>query len=423
MAAYKVINLDSPIEADYWVDIPIRDPDTNKDRVDEEGRILVQRHVTRTVKQNEYQGIVNKIPTYDNLVTSYNTYVTENNRQVNLISEMATTATNNVTKLTETVNNHDSQIHALYTKINAIQGIDIDDFKLVTETNIKNIKKSYLPLAGGTLTGAVTINNNLTVTGTITSTFHGNLTGNVVGNVTGNVTGSAKSATNDSVNRSIVNTYALKSHYPDRISINWGTTIKNYVNLTVDQTTWGLITTANIAQQAVNYANTCNKANSATTAGSASTALSCTKANHAVKADTAIVADKASKASIADKATRDSSNNIIIDTYATNNYVASVNTTATNAAKKATDAYNAAISVKVIADNANNAVVIAQSTANNAYNTAVNAGKAAATANTAATNANNNANSRVHLTSAQTITAQHNFSNGVQVSGYLITIG
>ena len=49
------------------------------------------------------------------------------------------------------------------------------------------------------------------------------------------------------------------------------------------------------------------------------------------------------------------------------------------------------------------------SEANNAYNTAVNA--------------NNNANSRVHLTSAQTITAQHNFSNGVNISGYLVTIG
>ena len=49
MAKYKVTNLDAPIEADYWVDIPIRDPDTNKDMVDEEGRILVQRHVTRTV--------------------------------------------------------------------------------------------------------------------------------------------------------------------------------------------------------------------------------------------------------------------------------------------------------------------------------------------------------------------------------------
>lgn len=44
-------------------------------------------------------------------------------------------------------------------------------------------------------------------------------------------------------------------------------------------------------------------------------------------------------------------------------------------------------------------------------------------ANTAATNANNNANNRVHLTSAQTITARHNFSNGVNISGYLVTIG
>lgn len=48
---------------------------------------------------------------------------------------------------------------------------------------------------------------------------------------------------------------------------------------------------------------------------------------------------------------------------------------------------------------------------------------AANNANTAATNANNNANNRVHLTSAQTITAQHNFSNGVNISGYLVTIG
>ena len=288
MAKYKVTNLDAPIEADYWVDIPIRDPDTNKDMVDEEGRILVQRHVTRTVKQKEYQSIVNKVPTYDNLVTSYNTYVTENNKQVKLISEMATTATNNVTKLTETVNNHDSQIHALYTKINAIQGIDIDDFKLVTETNIKNIKNSYLPLAGGTLTGAVAINNNLTVTGTITSTFHGNLTGNVVGNVTGNITGSAKSATNDSSNRNIVNTYALKGNYPDRIKFGWSTTHKNYVNVTVDVTTWGLITTGNISFQSVNHAKTSDKANSADMAKKATSADYATDSTNAVNATTAV---------------------------------------------------------------------------------------------------------------------------------------
>lgn len=332
MAKYKVTNLDAPIEADYWVDIPIRDPDTNKDMVDEEGRILVQRHVTRTVKQKEYQSIIDKVPTYDNLVTSYNTYVTENNKQVKLISEMATTATNNVTKLTETVNNHDSQIHALYTKINAIQGIDIDDFKLVTETNIKNIKNSYLPLAGGTLTGAVTINNNLTVTGTITSTFHGNLTGNVVGNVTGNITGSAKSATNDSSNRNIVNTYALKGNYPDRIKFGWDTTHKNYVNVTVDVTTWGLITTGNISAQSVNHAKTSDKATNADSAKRATSADYATNSTNAVNATAAV------------KATQDGTGATITDTY-------------------------------------------------------------------------------VKRTSEQTISAQHNFSNGVKVSGYLVTIG
>lgn len=332
MAKYKVTNLDAPIEADYWVDIPIRDPDTNKDMVDEEGRILVQRHVTRTVKQKEYQSIIDKVPTYDNLVTSYNTYVTENNKQVKLISEMATTATNNVTKLTETVNNHDSQIHALYTKINAIQGIDIDDFKLVTETNIKNIKNSYLPLAGGTLTGAVTINNNLTVTGTITSTFHGNLTGNVVGNVTGNITGSAKSATNDSSNRNIVNTYALKGNYPDRIKFGWDTTHKNYVNVTVDVTTWGLITTGNINAQSVNHAKTSDKATNADSAKRATSADYATNSTNAINATAAV------------KATQDGTGATITDTY-------------------------------------------------------------------------------VKRTSEQTISAQHNFSNGVKVSGYLVTIG
>ena len=332
MAKYKVTNLDAPIEADYWVDIPIRDPDTNKDMVDEEGRILVQRHVTRTVKQKEYQSIIDKVPTYDNLVTSYNTYVTENNKQVKLISERATTATNNVTKLTETVNNHDSQIHALYTKINAIQGIDIDDFKLVTETNIKNIKNSYLPLAGGTLTGAVTINNNLTVTGTVTSTFHGNLTGNVVGNVTGNITGSAKSATNDSSNRNIVNTYALKGNYPDRIKFGWDTTHKNYVNVTVDVTTWGLITTGNISVQSVNHAKTSDKATNADSAKRATSADYATNSTNAVNATTAV------------KATQDGTGATITDTY-------------------------------------------------------------------------------VKRTSKQTIPAQHNFSNGVNISGYLVTIG
>ena len=36
MAKYKVTNPGAPIEADYWIDIPIRDPETNKNVVDSE---------------------------------------------------------------------------------------------------------------------------------------------------------------------------------------------------------------------------------------------------------------------------------------------------------------------------------------------------------------------------------------------------
>lgn len=268
MAAYKVINLDSPIESDYWVDIPVRDPATNKDAVDKEGRILVKRHVTRSIKNKELTIFTNAVETVNTLKEDYSTFKGNVSTKINKYDSSILTNTNNITTLTDSVNNHDLQLHALYSKINAIKGIDIDDFKYVTETDIKNIKKDYLPLAGGTLTGAVTINNNLTVTGTVTSTFNGNLTGDV----TGNITGSAKSATNDSSNRNIVNTYALKDNYPDRIKFGWDTTHKNYVNVTVDVTTWGLITTANIAQQAVNYANICNKADHATTADTANRA-------------------------------------------------------------------------------------------------------------------------------------------------------
>lgn len=72
---------------------------------------------------------------------------------------------------------------------------------------------------------------------------------------------SATTATNDSSNRNIVNTYALKSNYPDRIKFAWDTTFKGYVNVTVDKTTWGLITSQNISSQSVKYANSADNAN------------------------------------------------------------------------------------------------------------------------------------------------------------------
>ena len=155
MAVYKVINLDSPIESDYWVDIPVRDPATNKNAVDEEGRILVERHVTRSVKNEELSTINTAVETVNTLKEDYSTFKEEVSTKVNTHDSSILTNTNSITTLTDSVNNHDLQINALYTKINAIQGIDIDDFKYVTETDIKNIKENYLPLAGGTVTGDV----------------------------------------------------------------------------------------------------------------------------------------------------------------------------------------------------------------------------------------------------------------------------
>ena len=173
MAVYKVINLDSPIESDYWVDIPVRDPATNKDAVDEEGRILVKRHVTRSVKNEELSNINAAVETVNTLKVDYSTFKEEVSTKINSHDSTILTNTNNITTLTDSVNNHDLQINALYTKINAIQGIDIDDFKYVTETDIKNIKANYLPLAGGTVTGDLVLNGKVSSNSPIKANLQG----------------------------------------------------------------------------------------------------------------------------------------------------------------------------------------------------------------------------------------------------------
>ena len=173
MAVYKVINLDSPIESDYWVDIPVRDPTTNKDAVDEEGRILVERHVTRSVKNEELSNINTAVETINTLKEDYATFKEEVSIKVNTHDSSILTNTNNITTLTDSVANHDLQINALYTKINAIQGIDIDDFKYVTETDIKNIKENYLPLAGGIITGDVVFSGKVSSNSPIKANLQG----------------------------------------------------------------------------------------------------------------------------------------------------------------------------------------------------------------------------------------------------------
>ena len=314
MAKYKVTNLNSPIESDYWVDIPVRDPATNKDAVDEEGRILVERHVTRSVKNEEMSTINAAVETVNTLKEDYSTFKEEVSTKVNNHDSNILTNTNNITTLTDSVNNHDLQINALYSKINAIQGIDIDDFKYVTETDIKNIKENYLPLAGGTVTGDLVLSGKVSSNSPIKANLQGTAD-RAIGDINGKaltsyitnlkVSGasitvtngagkasnyivdnvshatnansathatsadSATKATNDSSNRNIVNTYALKGNYPDRIKFAWDTTFKGYVNVTVDKTTWGLITSQNISSQSVKHATSADSA---------------TNANHATRA-------------------------------------------------------------------------------------------------------------------------------------------
>ena len=66
-------------------------------------------------------------------------------------------------------------------------------------TTITNSLATKLPLAGGTMTGAINLgSNNITNGGTITGTFAGNITGNVTGNTSGSsgsCTGNAATAT------------------------------------------------------------------------------------------------------------------------------------------------------------------------------------------------------------------------------------
>ena len=100
---------------------------------------------------------------------------------------------------------------------------------------------------------------------TITIDSNGTLTATNSTHVTS--ADSATKATNDSSNRNIVNTYALKSNYPDRIKFAWDTTFKNNVNVTVDSTTWALITNQNISSQSVKHATTSDSATNANNLG------------------------------------------------------------------------------------------------------------------------------------------------------------
>ena len=137
MATYKVTNADTPIESDYWIDYPIKDPATNLDSVDEEGHILVERHVTRSVNLASYNSILAKMPAVDANTTglaNLKTYAETNVQALNTALDGANTS---ITSVTKTATDTAATVSNIQKKIDTIQGIDIDEFKLVTDTNIK----------------------------------------------------------------------------------------------------------------------------------------------------------------------------------------------------------------------------------------------------------------------------------------------
>src|SRR5574344_164947 len=168
MATYKVTNTDAPIESDYWIDYPIKDPATNLDSVDEEGHILVERHVTRSVNLASYNSILAKMPAVDANTTglaNLKTYAETNVQALNTALDGANTS---ITSVTKTATDTATAVSNIQKKIDTIQGIDIDEFKLVTDTNIKTNAAAISTIKADIVTNnanAVHITGNESISG------------------------------------------------------------------------------------------------------------------------------------------------------------------------------------------------------------------------------------------------------------------
>lgn len=172
MATYKVTNTDAPIESDYWIDYPIKDPATNLDSVDEEGHILVERHVTRSVNLASYNSILAKMPAVDANTTGLANLKTYTETNVQALNTALDGANTSITSVTKTATDTATAVSNIQKKIDTIQGIDIDEFKLVTDTNIRTNAAAISDLQtnvsalGTTLSGSyVTLNTDQTITG------------------------------------------------------------------------------------------------------------------------------------------------------------------------------------------------------------------------------------------------------------------
>lgn len=164
MSKFKVTNPDKPIEIDLYQDIPSKDPDTGIDQVDDEGNILVKRYVTRSINSKGIANIKNALPqinTNKEAIAALDKYAKDNvasiTSDIGSINDNLLGTQTDLSDLTQTVS-------VIQGKINGIQGIDID----VVQADVDALKKSAYLITGGVLKGDVSIQTPNTAVLTLT---------------------------------------------------------------------------------------------------------------------------------------------------------------------------------------------------------------------------------------------------------------
>lgn len=164
MSKFKIINADSPIEKDLYQDIPIKDPETGLDQVDSEGNILAKRYVTRSINKNGINNIKRALPQINvnkGEIARIDTYA---QNQVAAINTSIRDIEENVLQNQKDLSDHDTRISAIQSKLNNIQGIDIDE----VQADVDALKKSAYLNTGGVLNGDVSIQTPNTAVLTLT---------------------------------------------------------------------------------------------------------------------------------------------------------------------------------------------------------------------------------------------------------------
>ena len=164
MSKFKITNADSPIEKDLYQDIPIKDPETGLDQVDSEGNILAKRYVTRSINMNGINNIKRALPQINvnkSEIARIDTYA---KNQVDAINTSIRDIEDNVLQNQKDLSDHDTRISTIQSKLNNIQGIDIDE----VQADVDALKKSAYLITGGVLKGDVSIQTPNTAVLTLT---------------------------------------------------------------------------------------------------------------------------------------------------------------------------------------------------------------------------------------------------------------